>query len=80
MSENEMKQKEAELEIQQEAKRRHPRSNGIARWGGGSRKKFRICNICEKEIAGTSFCGDYPRTKKSERAEMEHVKSHIKGD
>jgi hypothetical protein len=76
----ELIQFQSENEMMEEARQRHPHSNGIARWGGGATQKFRICNLCEAEIQGTSFCGSYPRTKKSALAEEEHVKSHIKGD
>jgi hypothetical protein len=71
---------ENEKELEQEAITRHPHSTGIARWGGGARQKYRICNICDTEIQGTSFCGSYPRTMKSQKAETEHIKAHLKGD
>ena len=59
------------------AKKNHPYSNDIARWGGGATQKYRICNICDYEIEGSSFAGNYPRTKKSERAEEEHIEEHV---
>ena len=62
------------------ATKRHPHSGDLARWGQYHYRglsAYRICNICEQDIVGSSFDRHYRRTQKSIEAENAHMAKHL---
>ena len=62
------------------AKTRHPHSGDLCRWSQvhyRGKSAGRVCNLCEREISGSSFDKHYPRTNKSVAAEEAHIQWHI---